>query len=173
MKVVKIICLCLLSLRLIAAQTGGGYNLSHNVIASGGGSNSSGGNFKVDGTVGQNIAGTVSTNGNFSLRGGFWAFQQLAPTAATVSLSGRVYSGKGVGIIRRVRIILTDASTGVIRSAQTNSFGYYRFEELEVGHLYVVQPESRNFTFTPENYFFNLLEDIANVDFVGSERVSP
>lgn len=169
MNVVKIICLCLLSLRLIAAQTGGSYDLSHNVIASGGGSNSIGGNFKVDGTVGQNIAGTVSTNGNFSLRGGFWSFQQLAPTAATVSLSGRVNNNEA-GVIRRVRIVLTDASTGLVRSTQTNSFGYYRFEELEAGRFYVVRAVSNNFTFTPENYALTLLEDRDGVDFTG-ERI--
>jgi len=149
------------------AQTGGTFDLSHNVIASGGGSNSTGGSFKVDGTIGQNIAGTQSAGGNFSVRGGFWAFQSAPPTAAAAALSGRVFSGKGAGIVRRVRVRLIDAFTGVERLVQTNSFGYYRFEELEVGHFYIIRAESQNFIFTPESYAFTLLEDRADIDFVG------
>jgi hypothetical protein len=45
----------------VSAQTGG-YDLSHNAIASGGGSSSAGGNLWIDGTAGQPVAGTISTN---------------------------------------------------------------------------------------------------------------
>lgn len=153
------------------AQTGGTYDLSHNVIA-GGGERGTGGGFTVDGTIGQPIAGTVSTgtsaaNNQYSLRGGFWAFQSLAPTAAQVSLSGRVRNSKGAGIIRRVRVRLIDTFTGTERTVQTNPFGYYQFEELEVGHFYIIRAESNNFAFTPDSYAFSLLEDRENVDFTG------
>ena len=162
----------ILPLHFAAAQTGGTYDLSHNVVASGGGSNSTGGAFTIDGTVGQNIAGTTSAGGAFNLRGGFWAFLALQPTAATVNLSGRVFSGKGAGIVRRVRVRLLDTFTGIQKTVQTNGFGYYRFEELEVGHFYIIKAESQNFMFTPEIYTFELFEDREGVDFIG-ERVSP
>src|SRR5215213_1084650 len=115
----------------VFAQTGGNFDLSHNVIAGGGGMQSAGGNFKVDGTVGQAIAGTLSTGSGYKLHGGFWFAPPLAPTAALVSITGRVNNLRG-GIVRRVRLVLTDSTSGEIRTAQTSSFGYYRFEELEV-----------------------------------------
>jgi hypothetical protein len=37
-----------------------------------GGGYSNGGNFELEGTIGQHDAGPVMTGGNFSLRGGFW-----------------------------------------------------------------------------------------------------
>jgi len=167
----KIICLIVIFLTVAAplnftkAQTGGGYDISHSVVAAGGGSNSTGGSFTVDGTIGQPLAGTLSGGGNYSLRSGFWAFDALAPTAAPVRLSGRVSSGKGLGIIRRVKIVLLDVSTGIERTTQTNSFGDYQFEELQIGHFYFVRAVSRNYTFTPESYFLELLEDRDEVNF--------
>lgn len=155
----------------VFAQSGGNYDLSHSVIA-GGGEKSAGAAYQVAGTIAQAVAGTVSTgtstttNTQYSVRGGFWAFGQLAPTAAAVSLSGRVFSGKGAGIIRRVRIVLTDGS-GLERSTQTNGFGYYRFDDLEVGKLYIVRAQSLNFAFTPESYAFVLMEERDDVNFTG------
>lgn len=148
-----------------AAQAGGGYDLSHNVIASGGETNSTGGTYALGGTIGQPLAGTLSAGGNYSLRGGFWAFEQLAPTAAPVSLSGRVFSGKGLGIVRRVRVVLFDTATGIERATQTNQRGFYRFDELEIGRFYIVRAESRNYLFTPDSYFLELNEDREDVDF--------
>ncbi|HEX8247957.1 MAG TPA: carboxypeptidase-like regulatory domain-containing protein [Pyrinomonadaceae bacterium] len=158
--------------RDILAQTSGTtYNLSHSVIA-GGGEKSTGAAYQVEGTIGQAVAGTISTGTNpatnapYSLRGGFWAFVQLAPTAATVSLSGRVFSGRGAGIIRRVRIVLID-DTGIEHTAQTNGFGYYRFDDLEIGKFYIVRAESLNFVFTPASYGFVLMEERGDVNFTG------
>src|ERR1700730_5681488 len=45
--------------------------IDRNVIAGGGGT-STGGNFKVDGTIGQPAVGTTMSNGQFSVTGGFW-----------------------------------------------------------------------------------------------------
>lgn len=157
-------------LNFTRAQTGGGYDLSHNVIASGGAQQSAGGGFEVSGTIGQPLAGTLSTGGNYSLRGGFWVFGQLAPTGANVTLSGRVFSGKGLGIVRRVRIVLFDTTTGIERTTQTNQRGAYQFEELEIGRFYIIRAESRNYWFTPESYFLELIEDRADVNFTG-ERI--
>ena len=169
-KIYSIALTVLLGAASIAAQTGGTYDVSHNVVAGGGGMQSTGGNFRLDGTVGQAIAGATGTGGQYGLRGGFWFSQTFAPTAAHVSVTGRVNNTRG-GIVRRVRVILTDNSTGLVRSAQTNQFGYYRFEDVEVGHLYIVQAESKNFTFTPETYIFTLLDarDDLNFTAVGIE----
>lgn len=156
----------------VKAQSGGNYTITQSVIASGGGQQSAGAGYEVSGTIGQPLAGTNSAGGNFSVRGGFWAFQNLAPSAAQVSLGGRVFSGKGLGIIRRVRIVLYDTVTGVERTAQTNHFGFYRFDELEIGRLYIVRAQSSNYAFTPDNHFLQLTEDREDVNFTGSRGLS-
>ena len=52
----------LLTLQLAAlAQSGGTFTITQSVIANGGGQDSMGGTFKVDGTVGQHVAGTSSS----------------------------------------------------------------------------------------------------------------
>jgi hypothetical protein len=159
--------LALLSLS-VSAQTGGGYDLSHAVIASGGGPNSTGAGLTLDGTAGQPSAGTTSTNGSFSVRGGFWAFQTLAPTAATVFVSGRVLTASGQGI-RNASVKLT-AGDGAIRFARTGSFGYFRFDEVEVGRTYILEVTGRKFTFAQSIRILAVRDEITNADFVAEEQ---
>jgi len=146
------------------SQTGGTYDLSHNVIASGGALSSTG-QFAVAGTVGQGLAGTASGSGQYSLRSGFWAFQALAPTAAPVSLSGRI-TLSGASEMSRVRLILRNVSTGAVMSVRPNHFGYYRFGELEVG-MYLITPEAQGYQFTPPEMIVSLFDDLEQSDFVG------
>lgn len=157
--------ICLMQI-VAAAQSGGNYQITQSVIASGG-TNSAGGGYVIGGAIGQPLAGTRSAGGNFNVSGGFLAGGQLAPTAAQVSISGRVFSGKGAGIIRRVRISLLDTTTAIERTTQTNHFGFYRFDELEIGRLYIVRAQSNDYTFTPNNYILELLEDREDVNFTG------
>ena len=55
----------------VAAQSGGGYDLSWSTIAGGGGTSSSGGGYSLVGTVGQSDTGVLS-GGSYTLNGGFW-----------------------------------------------------------------------------------------------------
>jgi hypothetical protein len=159
------------SISLVSAQTGGSYEITQSVIASGGGEQSAGGNFAVIGTIGQSLAGTNPSGGAYNLRGGFWAFPTLAPPSAPVSISGRVFSGKGLGIVRRVSIVLLDTTTGIERTTQTNERGFYRFGELEINRFYVVRAASRNFTFSPDSHFISLTEDREDVNFTGARQL--
>ena len=56
---------------LSAAIGGGDFDLSWYTIDGGGGSNSTGGEFSLSGTIGQPDAG-VMQGGDFTLSGGFW-----------------------------------------------------------------------------------------------------
>lgn len=165
--------LSFLSLPLFAlslpAQTGGTFDLSHCVIASGGGSNSTGGTFRIDGTVGQGVAGTASSSfpARLDLHGGFW-FQNLAPTAAAVSITGRVTTANGQGI-RGARLTLT-APSGAIRRATTSTFGYYTFDGVEVGHTYILEIRSRRFRFANPTRVFSLQDQITDMDFIAEDQ---
>src|SRR5574341_1286851 len=61
------------------AQTGGGYDLSRNTIDSGGATFSTGGPYRLGGTIGQPDAGTL-TGGAYTLGGGFWSGVLPPPT---------------------------------------------------------------------------------------------
>jgi uncharacterized membrane protein len=54
----------------VAAQSGGGYDLTWNTVAGGGGT-ASGGDYSLGGTAGQPDPGLL-TGGDYSLGGGFW-----------------------------------------------------------------------------------------------------
>jgi len=61
------------------------YSIPWWTIDSGGGY-SDGGNFELEGTIGQYDAGTTMTGGNFALTGGFWAGESGPPTVTPLSL---------------------------------------------------------------------------------------
>ena len=56
----------------LAPLGGGDFDLSWNTIDGGGGGSSTGGEYKLAGTVGQHDAGLLMTGGDFALLGGFW-----------------------------------------------------------------------------------------------------
>ena len=161
------------SLFTIHSQTGGTFDLSHAVIAGGGESNSTGTGggrtFRVDGTVGQPAAG-VSSNSSpsrFDLHGGFW-FQNLAPTAAQVAITGRVTTANGNGL-RNARLTLT-APDGARRTAITSTFGYYAFDGVEVGHTYVLEIASKRYTFLNPTRVFSVQDTVTDMDFTAEPQ---
>ena len=92
--------------------------------------------------------------------------QQIAPTAGTASVSGRIVNSNGMGV-RGAVVYLYSGNGGAPRMARTNSFGFYVFTQLPVGDLYVmtvIQPRrGRSLNSTRS---FTLNEDLANYDFV-------
>ena len=142
--------------------TGGTYTLDHAVVASGGGQNAAGVGFSVDGTIGQPAAGVNLSGSPFAVAGGFWTAEALAPSAAMVAVSGRILIADGRGL-RNARLILTDPQ-GIVRTAVSGSFGYFRFDEVEVGQTYVLLAASKRFQFTP--LILNVVDTIADLEFV-------
>jgi hypothetical protein len=91
------------------------------------------------------------------------------PTSAKVFVSGRVMKGnnssdKGVGVARAT-VTFTDLQ-GNLRTARTNQFGYYRFEEVDVGLTYVFQASAKGMQFAPQVVTVN--EEIENLNFFAS-----
>jgi hypothetical protein len=87
----------------------------------------------------------------------------LAPTAASVPVGGRVTTANGRGI-SRARVELTDAR-GETRMANTNLFGYYRFETVAAGETYVLSVKSKRHTFASNTSVLFISEDVADVNF--------
>jgi hypothetical protein len=100
-----------------------------------------------------------ATNGDGADIGAFEL--QQAPTVASVAVSGRVMSGKRG--IAQARVYLTDQN-GEIRTATTNSFGYYRFDDVRAGETYVINVSSKRYQFNPQTVTPN--GDIETVNFV-------
>jgi len=86
--------------------------------------------------------------------------------AASVPLGGRVLNAGGVGI-RGATVTLTPAGGGgETRTALTNSFGYYKFDDIEVGRNYIIQVNSKRYSFDPQVIF--VTEEMDNVNFTAA-----
>ncbi len=83
------------------------------------------------------------------------------PTAASVTVRGRVLSPNGRGVSRS-RVMITD-STGQTRTVMTNPFGFYTFGNIEVGGTYILQVRDKRYTYTPQA--ISLTEEATDVNF--------
>lgn len=144
--------------------TGGSYRLEQTVVGNGG-DRSSGGLFVITGTMGQGISGTSSSGGRFVGRGGFWQPAEFAPTAASVSVSGRAISALGDGI-PQVEVTLIDFA-GHLWSARTSSMGHYTFDNVPAGETYVISVSSKRFSFAAPSRVVFVLDELTDVDFIG------
>jgi hypothetical protein len=86
-----------------------------------------------------------------------------AAPSANVSVGGRVTRSNGQGVSNAI-VSLTDSGVGGRRTAITNPFGYYTFDNVASGSTYTIAVISRLYTFTPQTVQVN--DNISNVDFV-------
>jgi subtilisin-like proprotein convertase family protein len=93
--------------------------------------------------------------------------QTAAPVAANGAVSGKVVDEKGRGI-SRAKVILTDTNSGVSKEFTTNSFGSFNFDELEVGHFFIISVSHKRYQFQNSTQSFTLSEDLGGIDFVGT-----
>ncbi|HQX55790.1 MAG TPA: carboxypeptidase-like regulatory domain-containing protein [Pyrinomonadaceae bacterium] len=86
----------------------------------------------------------------------------IVPTAAGVTISGRVMTSQLMGV-RNAVVILSDPE-GNVRMTRTSAFGYYSFSDVEVGMSYVISVASKQSVYTPRVV---LLEDaVDGLDFI-------
>jgi len=112
-------------------------------------------------TISDDLAGDGGSLDSWSLNITTATFS-CPPTAAGVTVSGRILTPQGYGL-RNAIVTITD-STGTIRTARTGSFGYYSFDEVEVGGTYVVSVGSKRFAFTPRILTVN--DSVSDFDFI-------
>lgn len=84
------------------------------------------------------------------------------PTAANVFVSGRVLTRNNTGVARAM-VSLTDAD-GNTRIARTNVFGYFRFDDLEIGKSYAVSVVAKQIKFAPQ--VISPVENLSEVNFI-------
>jgi len=94
----------------------------------------------------------------------------LNPTAATVSVSGRVSTAGGLGITNAVMTLLD--SQGRTLTARTSGLGYYRFDDLPVGQSYVLSISSKRYVFTPSSRLVSLDSEVTDADFTADQPTS-
>ena len=92
----------------------------------------------------------------------------LAPTAAAVSVSGRVLTPTGRGLTNAT-VEMTEQDGGV-RSARTSAFGYFRFDEVPAGQTCVLNVTSKRYAFAPQVVTVN--EDLSGLIFAAQEEPS-
>jgi hypothetical protein len=88
----------------------------------------------------------------------------LVPTAAALSVSGRVLAGKSG--LTNATVTLTK-SDGTTLTTRTSSFGYYRFDGIAAGEIVIVSVNSKRFAFAPQVVSVN--DNIAELDFNAME----
>lgn len=113
--------------------------------------------------------GKILVSGSQTISGGNTGFLTsrflntiTAPTAAFVTIAGRVSTAKGSGMARAT-VYLTDQN-GNIRTAKTNSFGYFRLTGIEAGQTYIVNVFHREIQFAPR--VLNVNDDLYDLDFI-------
>jgi hypothetical protein len=86
-----------------------------------------------------------------------------------VSVGGRITDQYGVGLPRTM-VTMFNTSTLESRTILSNSFGYYRFHNLEVGSIYVISVRNKRYSFDANQKSFSLNDAIENLDFVGAAQ---
>lgn len=119
------------------------------------------------------LSGTPTTGGNYTFTikavdtDGMAGAQQFAmlvlapPTAASVSVSGRVTDAAGRALARTA-VTMTGMS-GTVRTALTNAFGYYSFDGVQAGETYVFSVSSKGYRF--DSRAVNVGEELTSLDF--------
>lgn len=88
----------------------------------------------------------------------------LAPSSAGVTIGGRVLTQEGLPVYG-ARITMMDID-GNVRTALTNSFGYYQFEDVSVGESYIFSGFAKRHTLNTKYQLYTPEQDFSGLDFV-------
>jgi hypothetical protein len=117
-----------------------------------------------DGTPDGKIAAVITsnlTNANFGIK-------NLAPTAALVTVGGRVTTTDGRGIIN-VSVMLADAN-GNVRTTLTVENGYFHFDDVEIGSTYIMTATGKRYTFSQPVQVLNINGETNEVNFIANSE---
>lgn len=100
------------------------------------------------------------TGTNSSRWSTWWARVAFDPTAASVSIGGRLQSADGRNISRAI-VILIDQE-GQVKYAFSNPFGRYRFADVLVGQTYILDVRAKGYQFPTQ--VINVTEETTSLD---------
>lgn len=89
-----------------------------------------------------------------------------APTAANVSVEGRVIDQRGAGIANAL-VSIVDGSSGEVYSTRTNSLGFFRVDSLEAGGFYLISVSHKRYRFPGGPTAQTIGDDMTGLTFVG------
>ena len=87
-------------------------------------------------------------------------------SAEAVDVSGRVTTPDGRGL-RNASVSISDDAGHLLRTVSTGSFGYYRFENVDAGHNYIIRVASLRYRFATR--LVSVQDELADINFVGLE----
>jgi hypothetical protein len=126
--------------------------------------------FNPDGTnVILNAAANTFTVNSLSNYSNWTAGNPLAPTAADVSISGRILDSQGRGIAG-ARVTIQDQQ-GQTNGAVSNPFGFYRIDGVRTGASYVVTVQHKLFEFQPR--VITVTDELTEVNFIALSTSAP
>ena len=109
----------------------------------------------------------VDGDGNGTATVDIGAFEvQLAPTAASVSVSGRVTDSRSRGIANA--LVRLTKQNGEVQTTRTTSFGYYTFTELAAGETYIFEVSAKRYQFQPQ--VLTITEDLTALNFTAEQQ---
>jgi hypothetical protein len=89
----------------------------------------------------------------------------LLPTAASVSISGSVLSGRRP--VADARVTLTDMSGLAVRTS-TDRLGHFAFDDVAAGTVVTIQAASRGLSFMPQTV--EVVDNVADLNFYAATR---
>ena len=92
-------------------------------------------------------------------------FLVLPVLAANASVSGRVTTSGGRAVMNAI-VVMTDIN-GSTRTARTNPFGFYRFDEVETGQTYFFNVKSKSYSFATQ--VVTVTDDLTELNFTALE----
>jgi hypothetical protein len=91
------------------------------------------------------------------------AIVEISPTAADVSVSGRVTDGKrGLG---NVSVTISGGDLQYPSTVRTNAFGYYKFDSVTAGETYILSVSSKEYNFSQPTRLVNVQEEVFDANF--------
>lgn len=91
----------------------------------------------------------------------------FVPTAGYAPVGGQVMTAAGLGISKAI-VTITNA-TGETRTALTNNFGYYRFEQVIVGESYIFTVSSKRYNFNSPSQIQSIGGERNDINFVAND----
>ncbi len=97
-----------------------------------------------------------------------WTLAVAAPTAANVSVSGRVTTPEEAGIVNA--ILTLTGEDGSVRTVTTGRRGIFQFDDVEAGHAYTLRIASRRFVFDDPVRVIYIVDELTDVNFISTDR---